>query len=95
MKKNQTDGDRYIEARKRRSKEFARHYEEGREDFLIGVMIEVELAKAGMTQETLARKIRTQRTAVSRMIRRGKDFRISTLEKVAHALGKKLVVEFR
>jgi DNA-binding phage protein len=93
--KKQTDGKKYIEARKRRSREFARHYEEGREDFLIGAMIEVELAKAGMTQETLARRIRTQRTAVSRMIRHGRDFRVSTLEKVAHALGKRLVVEFR
>jgi DNA-binding phage protein len=95
MKHNETDAKKYVEVRKSRSREFAGHYEKGREDFLIGAMIEVELAKAGMTQESLARKIRTQRTAVSRMIRRGTDFRVSTLEKVAHALGKKLIVEFR
>ncbi len=43
-----------------------------------------------MTQEELARKLKTKKTAISRIENRAEDIKLSTLEKVALALGKHL-----
>jgi transcriptional regulator with XRE-family HTH domain len=48
--------------------------------------------KAGITQETIARKLRTKKSAISRIENHSEDIRLSTLEKYAKALGKRLRV---
>jgi len=45
---------------------------------------------AGLTQEDLAKKLNTKKSAISRMENHAEDIRLSTLEKVAGALGKTL-----
>ena len=47
---------------------------------------------AGLTQEELARRLSTKKTAISRIENHAEDIKLSTLEKVAHALGKRLHV---
>lgn len=47
---------------------------------------------AGLTQEQLAEKIHTKKTAISRMENHANDIKLSTLQKVARALGKDLQV---
>jgi len=47
---------------------------------------------AGMTQEDLARKLRTKKTAFSRIENHAEDIKLPTLERVAGALGKRLHV---
>lgn len=49
--------------------------------------------RAGMTQEMIARKLRTNKSAISRIDNHAEDIRLSTLEKYAKALGKRLRVQ--
>lgn len=49
--------------------------------------------KAGLTQEELADKLQTKKTAISRIENHAEDIKLSILEKVAHALGKRLEVK--
>ena len=48
-----------------------------------------------MTQEELADAISTKKSVISRLENRSSDARVSTLRKVADALGKDLVIELR
>jgi len=48
--------------------------------------------EAGLTQEELARRIHTKKTAISRIENHAEDIKLSTLEKFANALGKQLTV---
>ncbi len=46
--------------------------------------------EAGLTQEELARQLKTKKTAISRIENHAEDIKLSTLERVAGALGKHL-----
>jgi HTH-type transcriptional regulator / antitoxin HipB len=48
---------------------------------------------SGFTQEEIARILRTQKSAISRMENHAEDIRLSTLEKFAASVGKKLEVK--
>ena len=82
----------YINERKNRDKGFAHNFESGYEDFKIGVLLKQAREEAGLSQSELARKIGTQKTAISRMENHAEDIKLSTLEKVALALGRQLKV---
>ena len=43
-----------------------------------------------MTQEELANLVNTKKTAISRIENHAEDIRLSTLEKIAHALDKEI-----
>ena len=85
-----SDVEKYIAKRKKRNPDFAEGFEEGYKEFEIGVLIRQARKEAGLTQEELARLIDTKKTAISRLENRAGDIKLSTLRKVAHALGKKL-----
>lgn len=72
-----------------------RGFVEGDREFEIGVLLRQAREEAGLTQEELARKIRTQKTAISRLENHAGDIKLSTLKKVARALGKDLHVSLR
>ena len=78
----------YIKQRKEKDKKFALSYDQGYEDFKIGVLLRQAREAAGMSQEELARRLKTQKTAISRIENHAQDIKLSTLEKVASALGK-------
>ena len=86
------DLDRYIEKRKKVSAEFAETFDSGYEEFKIGVMLRQAREQAGMTQEELAVRLHTRKSAISRIENHADDIRLSTLRKIAEALGKNLVV---
>jgi len=88
-----SDLKKYLHKRKKKDKNFAKGYEEGYEQFKIGVMLREARESAGLTQEALARKLKTKKTAISRIENHAEDIKLSTLEKVASALGKKLQVK--
>jgi ribosome-binding protein aMBF1 (putative translation factor) len=88
-----SDLKKYIHKRKKKEKGFAKGYEEGYEQFKIGVILREARKSAGLTQEELARKLKTKKTAISRIENHAEDIKLSTLEKVASALGKKLQVK--
>jgi len=87
-----SDLGKYIRERKKRDKEFARGFEEGYEEFKIGVMLRQARETAGLTQEELARRLKTKKTAISRIENHAEDIKLSTLKRVADALGKHLQV---
>ena len=85
----------YIENRKKRDSEFAAFYDSGYEEFKIGVLLREARRESGLTQEELARRIRTTKSAISRIENHAEDIKLSTIEKVANALGKRIVVEIK
>lgn len=87
------DLERYIEKRKKRSKKFAKKFESGYKDFKIGVMLKLAREKAGMTQDEVAKKLHTKKTAISRIENHAEDIKLSTIEKFVHAVGKELKIK--
>ncbi|MBN1931809.1 MAG: helix-turn-helix transcriptional regulator [Desulfobacterales bacterium] len=83
----------YIAKRKSRDPEFAKGYESGYQEFKIGVILKMAREEAGLTQEQLAEKLHTKKTAISRIENHAEDIKLSTLEKFAQALGKTLRIE--
>jgi len=90
-----SDTERYIRKRKSADPEFAVGFESGYRDFKIGVLLRQAREDAGLTQEQLADKIHTKKTAISRLENHADDIKLSTLQKVAHALGKDLQVSLK
>lgn len=82
----------YISARKAREPEFAENFDSGYQEFKIGVVLKVAREEAGLTQEQLAKKLNTKKTAISRIENHAEDIKLSTLEKFAQALGKRLTI---
>ncbi len=87
-----SDLKRYIHKRQKKDKEFALNFKKGYQDFKIGVILRQAREAAGLTQEELAQKLKTKKTAISRIENRAEDIKLSTLEKVALALGKHLKI---
>ncbi len=83
----------YISERKTRDLQFAKNFDSGYQDFKIGVMLKMAREEAGLTQEQLAEKLNTKKTAISRIENHADDIKLSTLKKIANALGKQLTVE--
>ncbi len=88
-----SDIERYIERRKKRSPKFESNFESGYEAFEFSVMLRQARESAGITQETVARKLHTKKSAISRIENHAEDIRLSTLGRYAKALGKKLKVK--
>jgi len=88
-----SDLKKYIEKRKRRDPKFARGYEAGYQRLKIGLMLRMEREAAGLSQEQLARRLRTQKTAISRIENHAEDIKLSTLERFVEAMGKKLEIK--
>ena len=87
--------NRDIIDRKKQDKHFAEGFDAGYEQFKVGVMLKNAREAAGVTQEELARKLKTRKSAISRIENHAQDIKLSTLEKFAAALGKKLRISFR
>ena len=88
-----SDLQKYIAKRKARDPEFSENYDTGYEEFKIGVMLKMAREEAGLTQEQLAVKLNTRKSAISRIENHAKDIKLSTLENFVQALGKKLHLE--
>ena len=88
-----SDLQKYIKKRKARDLEFATHFDSGYEQFKIGVMLKQARQDAGFTQEELAARLRTKKTAISRIENHAEDIKLSTLERFAEAIGKRLTLK--
>lgn len=87
-----SDLRKYIANRKKKDSKFAEGYEAGYRDFKIGVLLRQAREASGYTQEEIARMLRTQKSAISRIENHAEDIRLSTLEKFAASIGRKLEV---
>ena len=85
-----SDLKKYVEKRKAHDPEFAKEYDAGYEQFKIGVMLKQARLEAGITQEELAARLKTKKTAISRIENHAEDIKLSTLERFAEATGKRL-----
>ena len=86
------DLDKYIRNRKKTDKRFADGFEAGYQEFKIGYLLRNARRKSGITQDELARRLQTSKSAISRIENHAEDIRVSTLKKVAEALGKELTI---
>ena len=87
-----SDLKKYIKERKKKDRAFAKGFDQGYEQFKIGVVLRQAREEAGLTQEELARRLKTKKTAISRIENHAEDIKLSTLEKFASSLGKSLEV---
>ena len=87
-----SDLKKYTDERKKTDKGFASGFDEGYEQFKVGVMLRQARESAGLTQEELASRLKTKKTAISRIENHAEDIKLSTLERVATALGKRLEI---
>jgi HTH-type transcriptional regulator / antitoxin HipB len=87
------DLDKYISRRKRTDKKFADNFESGYQEFKVGVLLRQAREQAGITQADLAQRTKTKKSAISRLENHAEDVRLSTIERVAHALGRNLVIQ--
>ena len=90
-----SDLKRYIETRAEHDREFAEGLESGFADFRIGVLLRQAREEAGLTQDEVAERLRTKKSAISRIENHAGDIRLSTLERYAKALGRNLSLELR
>jgi ribosome-binding protein aMBF1 (putative translation factor) len=86
------DLQRYIDKRKKEDADFVQEFDIGYETFKIGEMLKQARVEAGLTQEDLAMKLKTKKSAISRIENHAKDIKLSTLENFAHSIGKELKV---
>ncbi|MFC1887017.1 helix-turn-helix domain-containing protein [Thermodesulfobacteriota bacterium] len=87
------DLDKYIEKRKKQSAKFAKSFDKGYEQFKIGILLKQARIEAGLTQEQVAGKLSTKKSAISRIENHAEDIRLSTLINYANAIGKNLRLE--
>ena len=85
-----SDLKKYVKKRKAKDAVFSKSYELGYSDLKLGALLRQARENAGFTQEELAKKLKTKKSAISRIENHAEDIRLSTLEKVAEALGKTL-----
>ena len=88
-----SDLQKYIKNRKSRDSKYALDFDAGYEQFKIGVLLKKAREEAGFTQEELAEKLNTRKSAISRIENHAEDIKLSTLKKFANALGKELRIE--
>ena len=87
-----SDVKRYIQKRAERYAEFAEYFEEGYAEFKIGVILRQAREAAGLTQEEVARRLQTKKSAISRIENHPDDVRLSTLRRYADAVGANLQI---
>jgi DNA-binding XRE family transcriptional regulator len=88
-----SDVERFIAKRKKARPRFERNFETGYQAFEFSVMLRQARERAGITQETVAKRLHTKKSAISRIENHAEDIRLSTLEKYAKAVGKRLRVD--
>ncbi|MEK6195591.1 MAG: helix-turn-helix transcriptional regulator [Deltaproteobacteria bacterium] len=88
-----SDLQKYVKKRKSRDSSFAEGYGTGYEQFKIGVILKKAREEAGLTQEELAAKLNTKKSAISRIENHAEDIKLSTLGKFVKAVGKELRLE--
>jgi transcriptional regulator with XRE-family HTH domain len=85
----------YAKRRARQDPDFADGLETGYRAFKIGVLLRQARERAGLTQEEVAERLDTKKSAISRIERRAGDIRLSTLERYATAIGWNLSLDLQ
>ena len=87
-----SDVKQYIQKRAERDAEFSESYEVGYANFKIGVILRQAREAAGLTQDQVAQKLQTKKSAISRIENHADDVRLSTIRRYADAVGASLQI---
>ena len=87
-----SDFEKYKKKRMEQDPTFWAGYDERFENFKLGIMLKQARLDSGLTQEQIAKRLKTTKSVVSRMENHSTDIRLSTLEKFAKAVGRKIHV---
>ena len=90
-----SDFQKYKKKRMEKDLEFWAGYDERLETFKLGILLKQARLEAGLTQEQIAKRLKTTKSVVSRMENHATDIRLSTLDKFAKAVGRKIHVALR
>lgn len=90
-----SDVTRFIDDCKQRHPETFKRFDKEYETFKLGVLLKQARSEAGLTQEEVARRLKTTKSAISRMENHASDIRLSTLEKFATAVGRQLSIALK
>ncbi len=71
-----SDLKKYINRRKKHDKSFAINFDLGYENFKLGAILKEARIEKGFTQEVLDDKIKTKKTAISRLENHAEDMKI-------------------
>lgn len=88
-----SDLKKYITKQKAGNPAFAEGFDEGYGNFRIGLMLKQARLEAGLTQSEVAKAIGTKKTAISRLENHVEDVKLSTVEKYAQALGRRIEIK--
>jgi len=90
-----SDFQKYKNKRMKQDPDFWSGYHERFETFRLGILLKQARIEAGLTQEQIAKRLKTTKSVISRMENHATDIRLSTLEKFAEAVGRKIHVALR
>ena len=82
-----SDLKKYISNRKALMLHLMRVMKKGYQAFKIGVLLRQAREAFGLTQEQIAEKLNTKKSAISRIENHAEDIKLSTLERFASVLG--------
>ena len=85
-----SDLQKYIKKRKSTDKKFAENFDEGYQAFKVGALLKQVREESGLTQEEVARRLHTKKSAISRIENHAENIKLSTIEKFASVFGKKV-----
>ena len=88
-----SDLKKYVADRRKHDRDFDMGFDEGYTRFKIGATLRKAREAAGLSQEDLAIRLRTKKTAISRIENHAEDIKLSTLERFAEAIGKRLTLK--
>lgn len=90
-----SDFQKYKKNRMKGDPEFWSGYDERLETFKLGILLKQVRLEAGLPQDQIAKRLKTTKSVISRMENHATDIRLSTLEKFATAVGRKIHVALR
>ena len=88
-----SDLQKYIEKKKKQDSQFAKNFDRGYEEFKIGEILKQARKDIGLSQEDVAIKLHTKKSAISRIENHAQDIKLSTLQNFANILGKELKIQ--
>ncbi len=89
-----SDVQKYIDKKEAEWPGFRQEVENETKNLLISEKIRMMRLEAGMTQDELAKKMKTTKSAISRLENNFSSMKIETIEKVAKVFNKKLSISF-
>ncbi len=84
--------DDYVNDRLKKENVSHEEFWKGYEDYKIGAYLKEMRKENGLTQSEMAKKIHTTSSVISRMENHAEDIKLSTIEKFAEALGKRVEI---